>query len=211
MIYVFLGAPGSGKGTQAKQLSARLNIPHIALGDILRESIRLGTEVGRLAKSFVEAGKLVPDEVTIRLTRERVAGKDCSSGFILDGFPRSLEQFEALDAILTGKEYKVIYFTVPLEAVIDRNSGRLSCGVCGSVYHVKYNPPKSEGICDKCGDKLYQRKDDNAEVIRTRYNIYEETTRPLVELYEKRNALVKVDAQGAIGDVFVRLLRALGL
>ncbi len=211
MILVFLGPPGSGKGTQAKKLAAKLNVPHIALGDILREAIKNETEVGKLAKSFVEAGKLVPDEVTIRLTNERVVMPDCKDGFILDGFPRSLAQSQALDKTLTGKDIKVVYFGVSLESVIDRNSGRLSCPTCGSVFHIKYSKPKVDNICDKCGSKLYQRKDDVADVIKTRFTIYEETTRPLVEIYSKRGNLIKIDAQASIEEVFARLCRSLGL
>jgi len=209
MIFIFLGPPGSGKGTQAKKLSAERNLPHIALGDILREAIRNETEIGKEAKAFVEAGKLVPDEVTIKLTEERVSKSDCANGFILDGFPRSLKQAEALDKILSGKEFKVVYFTVSLESVIDRNSGRLSCA-CGAVYHKKYNPPKIDSKCDKCGKDLYQRKDDTEDVIRTRFNIYEDTTRPLVDIYSRRGNMVKIDAQGTIDEVYSRLTKAIG-
>lgn len=211
MIFIFLGPPGSGKGTQAKKLADKLNIPHIALGDILREAIRKETEVGKLAKSFVEGGNLVPDEVTIRLTNERVIEADCKNGFILDGFPRSLAQATALDETLKGKEYKVIYFTAALDAVIDRNSGRVSCTKCGAVYHVKYNPPKSSSACDKCQGELYQRKDDNAEVIKKRFTVYEDTTKPLVELYQTRGTLIRIDAEGSIDSVFAKLIRALNL
>lgn len=211
MIYIFLGPPGSGKGTQAKKLAQKLNIPHAALGDILREAVREGTEVGRLAKTFIEAGNLVPDHVTIKITGERLQKGDCKNGLILDGFPRSIMQAEALDKIMAGKDYMVIYFKVPLEAVIDRNSGRLSCPDCGSVFHIRYNPPGKEGICDKCGGKLYQRKDDSPEVIKNRFTVYEESTKPVFGMYEKRGKLVTVDAQGSIDEVFTRLLKAINL
>lgn len=211
MIYIFLGPPGSGKGTQAKKLAAKLNIPHVALGDILREAVREGTEVGKLAKTFIDAGNLVPDHVTIKITDERLKKDDCKNGLILDGFPRSLIQAEALDKIIAGKDYKVIYFTVSLESVIDRNCGRLSCPDCGSVFHVKYNPPKKDDICDKCGGKLYQRKDDNPEVIKNRFTVYEDSTKPVFGMYQKRGKLVTVDAQGSIDEVFARLLKAIEL
>ena len=204
--FLFLGPPGSGKGTQAKKLSAKFAIPHIALGDILREAVRNGTEVGKIAKEFIDAGKLVPDEVTIRLTKERLAEKDCAKGFILDGFPRSLKQAEALDQILANISYKVLYFKVPLESVIDRNCGRFSCPDCGAVFHIKYMPSTKGDICDKCGGKLYQRKDDVESVIRERFKVYEESTSPVVELYTKRGNIFAVDAEGDIEDVFNRLL-----
>ncbi|MBI5699862.1 adenylate kinase [Candidatus Saganbacteria bacterium] len=211
MILIFLGPPGSGKGTQAKRLADKMGFPHIALGDILRESIRLGDEVGLLAKGFVEAGKLVPDEVTIRITRERIAKPDCQRGFILDGFPRSLNQALALDETLKGADYRVVYFDVPLQAVIERNAGRWSCPNCGAVYHVKFNPPKQAGICDRCGEKLYQRKDDNEEVIKTRFVVYEQQTTPLIEYYSKKGKLVKLEAEATISEVNERLQKALGI
>lgn len=211
MILVFLGPPGSGKGTQAKKLAAKLNIPHIALGDMLREAIRNNSEVGKLAKGFIEAGRLAPDEITIALTDERLKRDDCKNGFILDGYPRSLEQLLALDGALKGKDFCVVYFMAPLEAIIERNSGRLSCPECGSVYHVKYNPPKTADKCDKCGSALYQRKDDNAEVIKTRFVVYEEQTKPLVDIYAKRGKLIKINALGSIEEIFERMLKALNL
>lgn len=213
MIYklVFLGPPGSGKGTQAKKLAERLNIPHVALGDILREAIRLETEIGKLAKTYVEAGNLVPDEVTIGITKERLVKDDCKNGFILDGFPRSLKQAEALDEILKGSSFKVLYFTVSLDSVIDRNSGRLSCAKCGAVFHTKYNPSKNGEFCDKCGQKLYQRKDDSENVIRNRFDVYEEATKPLIEFYNKKGNLINIDASSLIEDVFLKVGKVLGL
>ena len=211
MILIFLGPPGSGKGTQAKKLAEKISLPHIALGDILRETIREGSEIGKKAKAFVEAGNLVPDEVTIEITRQRLLKDDCKSGFILDGFPRSLGQAGALTKILNGRDYKVIYFKVQLESVIERNSGRLSCPNCGAVYHEKFNPPQKEGICDRCGSKLYKRADDNEEVMKTRFKVYEESTAPVVGYYEKMGNILTVNAAGSIDDVFERLLKALGV
>jgi len=211
LILIFLGPPGSGKGTQAKKLAEKLRLPHIALGDILRETIREGSEVGKKAKEFVEAGKLVPDEVTIEITRQRLAKDDCKLGLILDGFPRSMKQAEALNQMLAGKDYKVVYFKVQLEAVIERNAGRLSCPNCGAVYHEKFSPPKKEGICDRCGSKLYKRADDNEEVIRTRFGVYEDSTKPVIKYYEDKGNLVSINAVGTIDEVFERLLKALGI
>ena len=211
MILVFLGPPGSGKGTQAKKLADKFNLPHIALGDILRQVIREGTDLGARAKQFVEAGKLVPDEVTIEITRQRIAKPDCKNGFILDGFPRSPKQAEALDKLLEKKDFKVVYFSVPMEVVIERNSGRRSCPECAAVYHVKFNAPKIESRCDRCGTQLYQRKDDTAEVIRTRFEVYSKNTAPLVEYYKKKNKLVEVEARGQIDEVFLELTRVLGV
>jgi len=211
LILIFLGPPGSGKGTQAKKLAEKISLPHIALGDILRETIREGSEIGEKAKAFVEAGNLVPDEVTIEITRQRLLKDDCKLGFILDGFPRSLGQAGALTKILNGRDYKVIYFKVQLESVIERNSGRLSCPNCGAVYHEKFNPPQKEGICDRCGSKLYKRADDNEEVMRTRFKVYEESTAPVVGYYEKMGNILTVNAAGSIDDVFERLLKALGV
>ncbi len=211
MILIFLGPPGSGKGTQAKKLAEKMSLPHIALGDILRETIREGSDVGKKAKEFVEAGKLVPDEITIEITRQRILKDDCKLGLILDGFPRSMKQAEALSGMLAGKDYRVVYFKVKLESVIERNSGRLSCPNCGAVYHEKFSPPKKEGVCDRCGGKLYKRADDNEAVIRTRFGVYEESTKPVVSYYEGKNNLVAINAAGTIDEVFERLLKALGL
>jgi len=209
LIFVFLGPPGSGKGTQAERLADKFKIPHIALGDILRETIREGSEVGKVAKGYVEAGKLVPDEMTIKIVEERIKRPDCKNGFILDGFPRSLIQAEALKGALAGQDYKVVYIDVPLELTLIRNAGRLSCVNCGAVYNLKNNPPKKAGICDKCGGSLYERKDDNREVIATRFKVYKESTAPLVEYYKDR--LVRIDGNGSIEEVFIRLLKALGV
>lgn len=211
MILIFLGPPGSGKGTQAKKLAEKMRLCHIALGDILRETIRDSSEVGKRAKAFVEAGKLVPDEVTIEITKHRLSKDDCRLGFILDGFPRSLGQAEALTGYLNGRDYRVLYFKVPLELVIERNAGRLSCPECGAVYHEKFNPPKKAEMCDRCGGKLYRRADDNEEVIRMRFKVYEESTAPVVDYYEKKGNMITINAAGSIDEVFDLLQKALGV
>ncbi|MBU0573620.1 MAG: adenylate kinase [Candidatus Margulisbacteria bacterium] len=210
MNLVFLGPPGSGKGTQAKLLADEMKLPHIAVGDILREAIRKETEIGKLAGQYVQAGNLVPDEVTIKLVQERLAQTDCQSGFILDGFPRSPAQAEALDKALEGKDFKVIYFDVPLESVVERNAGRRSCKACGAVFHMKFNPPKGDNVCDRCGGELYQRKDDDPEVMKTRFQVYEKSTKPLLSHYEDKGILVRLDANAPIADVAKRLKEKLG-
>ncbi len=207
-ILIFLGPPGSGKGTQAQRLAERMKIPQIALGDILREEVRAGSAIGKEAAGFMNAGKLVPDEVTIELTRLRIGRPDCRNGFILDGFPRSVAQADALDRMLAGKKWeidRVIYFQISEEAVIDRLSGRRSCKRCGAVYHLKYNPPKVAGKCDACGGELYQRDDDKESVIRRRFEVYADQTRPLIDRYAKAGKLVELDASKPIDEVFVKL------
>jgi len=212
MILIFLGPPGSGKGTQAKRLSERIRVPHISLGDILREEVRLETELGRRAKEHMNAGRLVPDEMTIELTRKRIRQEDCRSGFIIDGFPRSAAQADAFDRMLEEDKLKlnrVIYFNISEEAVVDRLSGRRSCRNCGAVYHVKFNSPKVPGKCDLCGGELFQRPDDKEEVIRKRFEVYEKQTRPLIEHYAKKGKLVEMDAAKPIEEVFHKLLNVL--
>ncbi|MDD5382177.1 MAG: adenylate kinase [Candidatus Margulisbacteria bacterium] len=213
MILVFLGPPGSGKGTQAKMLAEKLKIPHISLGDILREEVRQGSDIGKRAREFMDAGKLVPDELTIELTRKRISDPDCMSGCIIDGFPRSAVQAEAFDNMLDEMKLelgKVIYFKVDKEQVVERLSGRRSCKNCGAVFHVKYKRPKVENKCDLCGGELYQRKDDEEKAIRTRFEVYAEQTKPLIERYQKQNKLAAIDAGGSIESVFSRLLSVVG-
>lgn len=207
-ILIFLGPPGSGKGTQAKRLAEKMKIPQIALGDILREEVRAGSAIGTKVKSFMSAGKLVPDEVTIDLTRLRIARDDCQRGFILDGFPRSVAQADALDRMLAEKKWKIdrlIYFKISEEVVIARLSERRSCKDCGAVYHLKYNPPKVAGKCDACGGELYQRDDDKESVIRSRFEVYAKQTLPLIERYSGAGKLVELDASKPIDEVFAKL------
>jgi adenylate kinase len=213
MKLVFLGPPGSGKGTQAKKLSEKLNLPHISLGDILREEVRKGSEIGQRAKELMNAGKLVPNEITIELTRNRIAQPDCKNGFILDGFPRSDAQAEALDAMLKEMKIdldKVIYFDVTEDQVVERLSGRRSCKSCGSVYHVKFKKPKVDGVCDEDGESLYQRKDDAESAIRTRFEVYQEQTKPLVDRYQATAKLERIDAGQEIDQIFSSLLSITG-
>lgn len=212
MNLIFFGPPGSGKGTQAKLLFEKIKAPHISLGDILREEVRQETAIGRQAKELMNAGKLVPDELTIALTRKRLSQPDCRGGFILDGYPRSLAQAEALERMLPElglKIDKVVYFKVDEEQIVERLTGRRSCKVCGAVYHVKYNPPKITGQCDQDNSELYQRPDDEEQAIRTRFEVYAKQTEPLLKRYEQSGKLLTVDASGTIEEIFKRLWQAL--
>ncbi|QID32893.1 adenylate kinase [Hydrogenobacter sp. T-8] len=209
MIMVFLGPPGSGKGTQAKKLSQELGLMHISTGDILRDAVKNQTELGKKAKEYMDRGELVPDNLMIALIEE-VMPKE--GGFILDGFPRTVPQALALEEMLRGYKRdvdKVFLFDLSEEVVVERLSGRLTCSQCGAVYHRKYNPPKQEGVCDLCGGKLIQREDDKEEVVRRRYRVYKEQTSPLVEFYQKKNKLIRLDASQDIQEVNKRLLEVL--
>ncbi len=209
MIVVFLGPPGSGKGTQAKKLSQELNLSHISTGDLLREAVKNQTPLGLKAKEYMDRGELVPDSLMIALIEE-VMPKE--GGFILDGFPRTVPQALALEEMLNrhGRNLdKVFLFDLSEEVVVERLSGRLTCSQCGAVYHKKYNPPRQEGICDLCGGKLIQREDDKEEVIRKRYRVYAEQTKPLVEFYQERNKLTRLDAKQDIQEVNRKLLEVL--
>ncbi|MEE8638285.1 MAG: adenylate kinase [Candidatus Margulisiibacteriota bacterium] len=213
MILAFLGPPGSGKGTQAKLLAEKLKIPHISLGDILREEVRRNTPMGKRIAELIHAGKLAPNELTIELTRKRIEEPDCKTGFILDGFPRSAVQAEAMDKIFGDKKLnldKVIYFHVTEDQVVERLSDRRSCKSCGAVFHTKHKPPKVSGKCDECGGELYQRRDDEESAIRTRFEVYEEQTKPLIDRYQAAHKLVTVDASESIEDVFNKLLAIVG-
>ena len=210
MRLVFLGAPGAGKGTQAQRLAVQEQIPHISTGEILRESVTRGTPLGLQAKGYIDSGKLVPDEVVIGLVREKLTSPECTRGYILDGFPRTVAQAEVLDRILTetgspGLDH-VISFDVPQEEIVRRLSGRRSCSRCQTVYHIEHDPPKHEGVCDKCGGRLVQRADDKPETVLARLRVFDQQTRPLVEYYQKRGLLQRVDATGSIDQVYARLL-----
>ncbi len=205
MNLILLGPPGSGKGTQAKLIVEKYGIPQISTGDMLREAVAKGTELGKIAKKYMDAGQLVPDEVVIGIVKERLQEPDCEKGFILDGFPRTIPQAEALDKILEelGKKIDaVINIQVPEEEVVKRIVNRRTCRKCGAVYHLIYNPPKEDNKCDKCGGELYQRDDDKEETVRQRYKVYKEQTEPLVEYYAKKGVLYNIDGTKSIEEVF---------
>ncbi len=209
---VLLGAPGAGKGTQAARLSKALGIPHVASGDLFRQALEEETELGRLAKSHLERGELVPDDVTISMVRERITASDCKGGVILDGFPRTIEQAEALERILAedGKSVCVVlYLKVSEEALLARLAGRWTCRVCGAVYHSLFDPPKEPGKCDRCGGELYQRSDDTPEVQRRRIQVYLAQTAPLIKYYRNKGLLVEIDGDRSIEEVQTELLKAI--
>lgn len=213
MNLIFLGPPGAGKGTQAKMVSEKYGIPQISTGDMLREAVAKGTELGRKAKEYMDRGELVPDEVVIGIVRERLQQPDCDRGFILDGFPRTLAQAEALDEMLKemGKKIDaVINIVVPEEDVVKRITFRRTCKNCGAVYHLIYNPPQEDNKCDKCGGELYQRDDDREETVRERYRVYRENTEPLIEYYRRKGVLYDVDGTKDIEGVWEQIDAILG-
>ncbi len=203
MRLVFIGPPGIGKGTYASMLSKKYGIPHISTGDIFREEIAKGTELGKKVKEYVEKGLLVPDDIVIEVVRRRLSQPDCRRGFILDGFPRTLRQAEELEKITTIDA--AILFEAPLEVVIERVSGRLVCPKCGAVYHIKWRPPKTPGICDVCGSQLVRRKDDEPEVVRRRYELYLQTFTPIIEFYRRKGLLIEIDASREAEEVVADL------
>ncbi len=205
MKIIMLGAPGAGKGTQAEKIAEKYSIPHISTGDIFRKNIKEGTDLGKEAKQYMDEGKLVPDELTVRLLLDRVANDDCSKGYILDGFPRTIPQAEALDAELKRLGEDIDYaidVEVPDENIINRMSGRRACPKCGATYHLKYIPPKKEGICDECQTELIIRDDDKPETVKNRLKVYHEQTQPLIEFYDKKKILRTVDGTVDAEDVF---------
>jgi adenylate kinase len=212
MRSVLLGAPGSGKGTQAGIISNRLGIAHIASGDLFREAASRGDEIGRKAKHYMERGILVPDEITIRMILERISAADCAEGFILDGFPRTLDQAKALDMALRERGEaidKVLYIRVATDELVRRLSGRSICRGCQTPYHEVSSPPKVEGICDLCGGELYQRPDDLPETVIKRLEVYFTETAPLIDYYRKEAKLVEIKGEGEIEDIGERLIDAL--
>lgn len=211
MKIIMLGAPGAGKGTQAKMISEKYEIPHISTGDIFRANIKNGTELGKKAKSYMDQGLLVPDELVVDLVVDRVQKDDCKNGYILDGFPRTIPQAEALDAALG--EDKIDYaldIEVPDENIITRMSGRRACVGCGATYHLVYNPTKTEGICDACGEKLILRDDDKPETVQKRLNVYHDQTQPLIDYYQAKGSLVEMDGTVDIKEVFNNIVKILG-
>lgn len=211
MKLIFLGAPGAGKGTQADVFAAKLGVPTISTGNILRAAIAEGTETGLKAKSFMDAGKLVPDEVILGIVHERLSKPDCQKGFILDGVPRTLAQAQALEDLGVTFD-KVVSLEVSDQAIVERMSGRRVCAKCGVPYHVKAHPPKVEGVCDACGGELVQRADDAAETVLDRLRVYHEQTEPLKKFYDERGVLVTVPGDaGTIEDTTRAISQTLGL
>lgn len=211
-MIVMLGPPGAGKGTQAVRVAERYSIPHISTGDIFRAAIKEGTDVGLKAKSYLDAGELVPDSVVTEIVAERIEKDDCAGGFLLDGFPRTLPQAEALDKILSEGGCPltaVVDLTVDREALIERLTSRRTCSECGENYNLISKKTQKEGICDKCGGKLYQRDDDKRETIENRLAVYDEQTAPLIQHYEGGGRLVSVSGTGAMDEVFGRICEAL--
>lgn len=214
MRLVFLGAPGAGKGTQAKMFSDKFKIPHISTGDILREELKNQTPLGCQAKKFVESGQLVPDELVSRITTEKLKSGLCKNGYILDGFPRNLNQAEDLERFFVENKAsldKVIYFDVSEDTAIKRLTGRRVCAKCGANFHIVNMPPKKEGLCDFCGSGLFQRADDKEEVILKRLKVYEEQTKSLIDYYQKNGKLLKVDANVDAKILFNLLVKTLHL
>ncbi len=211
LYIVLLGAPGAGKGTQARLLSEALGVAHIASGDLFREHLDHRTELGLLAKGYMDCGELVPDDVTIRMVMERLERADCVKGAILDGFPRTVPQARALDQALAAKRHQVSvapYIKVGEEALVARLSGRWICQQCQATYHTLFSPPRRPGVCDVCGGELYQRSDDTAETVRRRLRVYFEQTLPLIDYYRARQVLVEIDGEQEIGKVYDGLLAA---
>jgi len=203
MNVVVLGQPGVGKGTYTDMLAEKYKIPHISTGDMFREEIKKNTEQGKKVSCFVNNGELVPDEITIPMVEKRLSQKDCKNGFFLDGFPRTMAQVEALKIVRIDK---VLNFVAPEEVIIDRLNGRRICKKCGATYHIVHVPPKVEGICDKCGGELYQRKDDMPEAVRMRTREYMKKTKPLIEFYKKRGLLVDIDASPPIEEAMEKVI-----
>lgn len=210
MKLVLLGAPGSGKGTQAERLSEFLSIPTISTGAIIRQAIKDKTELGIKAEGLIADGQLVPDELIIDIVKDRLNQEDCKNGYILDGFPRTIPQAEAAEKFGMGID-KVLEIVVPDEAIVDRLSGRRECKVCRTPYHMLYNAPEKEGICDKCGGELIRRSDDEPETVRKRLVVYHTETEPLVKFYEERNLLVKAEGKKQIESTSREVRKALGL
>lgn len=205
MNIILMGLPGAGKGTQADSIVEKYEVPHISTGDMFRAAISEGTELGLKAKSYMDQGALVPDEVTIGIVRERLSKADCEKGFLLDGFPRTVPQAEALDELLADMDRKiehVINIEVDPEELVKRLTGRRICKVCGTSYHLQFNPPKVEGVCDKDGGELYQREDDNPETVKNRLDVNLKQTAPLLDFYETKGVLSNINGQQDIQNVF---------
>ena len=213
MKIIMLGAPGAGKGTQAKMIADKYQIPHISTGDIFRANIKNGTELGKEAKKYMDQGLLVPDELTVKILLDRVAQPDCANGYVLDGFPRTIPQAEVLDKALTELNNKIDYainVDVPDENIVKRMSGRRACVACGATYHIEHIPPKKEGVCDKCGEPLILRDDDKPETVLNRLKVYHDQTQPLIDFYTGKGVLKSVDGTVDMQDVFASIVAILG-
>ena len=213
MKIIMLGAPGAGKGTQAKMIADKYSVPHVSTGDIFRANIKNGTELGMEAKKYMDQGLLVPDELTVKILLDRVAQEDCRNGYVLDGFPRTIPQAEVLDNELTKLGETIdfaIDVNVPDENIINRMSGRRACLACGATYHIAHIPPKQEGICDRCGKELVLRDDDKPETVKNRLEIYHEQTQPLIDFYTKKGVLKTVDGTVPMNEVFEAIVAILG-
>ena len=214
MKIIMLGAPGAGKGTQAKKIADLCKVPHISTGDIFRANIKEGTELGKKAKTYMDAGDLVPDELVCDLVVDRIQQDDCTEGFILDGFPRTIPQAEALTNALNAIEQKMEYalnIDVPDENIIHRMAGRRACVGCGATYHVEFNPPKTADVCDVCGDALILRDDDKPETVTNRLNVYHEQTKLLIDYYEKQGIVHTIDGTQTMDEVFSDIRKILGV
>ena len=213
MKIIMLGAPGAGKGTQAKMIADKYGVPHISTGDIFRANIKNGTELGMEAKKYMDQGLLVPDELTVRILLDRVAQDDCKNGYVLDGFPRTIPQAEVLDSELTKLGDHIDYainVDVPDENIVKRMSGRRACLTCGATDHIEHVPPKKEGICDVCGSELVLRDDDKPETVKNRLNVYHEQTQPLIDFYTEKGVLKTVDGTVPMEEVFAAITAILG-
>lgn len=215
-IFIFLGPPGCGKGTQTDRLSNELNIPHVDTGSLLRENIKNETELGKIAKGFIDKGQLVPINVVESVIRERISRPDCNEGYILDGFPRSIEQAESLKSIfsetnVSNNDVAAIYFDIPTDVLVERLVNRRSCPNCKKIYNLISFPPKKEGICDDCSAALIQRKDDTKETALLRFETYDKETKPLLDFYKKEGILIQINANQSIGKVWEELTNVVGL
>lgn len=210
MKIIMLGAPGAGKGSQASRIAKEYQLPHISTGDIFRANLKEETELGKKAKSFMDKGELVPDDITIAMLLERIHKEDCKNGYILDGFPRTIPQAEALKEALAKKDEKIdlaLDVEASDELIIKRMAGRRTCPACGAIYHIVTLPPKTDGICDRCGADLIQRKDDNEETVKNRLKIYHEVTEPLISYYKKEGILEEIDGAEELDKVFEKVKR----